>query len=105
LVIVIMVTALDQVAHGHNNHAITIGVWVTKRINTMEALLYWAAQLLGGIIAAYNLKSAIPDDNWRAVALGTPELARDFPVWAGMSLDAVGTLFFMLVFYVLAFDV
>ncbi len=92
-------------AHGlANNPAITIGIWVTKRINTIEALLYWAAQLLGGVVAAFILKALIPDDTWRAVALGTPELARDFPVWAGMSLEALTTFFLVLVVFATAID-
>ena len=55
LAIGIMVSALGHVSGGHYNPAITIGVWVTKRINTIEALLYWAAQLLGGVVAAFAL--------------------------------------------------
>ena len=74
------------------------------RINTIEALLYWAAQLLGGVVAAFVLKTVIPDDTWRAVHLGTPELARDFPVWAGMSLEAVTTFFLVLVVFATAVD-
>ena len=104
LAIGIMVSALGHVSGGHYNPAVTIGVWVTKRINTMEALLYWAAQLAGGIVAAFLLRAVIPDDTWRAVALGTPELARDFPVWAGMSLEAVATFFLVLVVFATAID-
>ena len=42
--------------------------------------------------------------SWRAVALGTPELARDFPVWAGMSLEALTTFFLVLVVFATAID-
>lgn len=104
LAIGIMVSALGHVSGGHYNPAITIGVWVTKRINTIDALLYWVAQLAGGVVAAFILKAVIPDDTWRAVALGTPELARDFPVWAGMSLEAVTTFFLVLVVFATAID-
>src|SRR5438445_6785917 len=93
LAIGIMASALGHVSCGHYNPAITTGIWVTKRINTIEALRSWAAQLLGGVVAAFILKALIPDDTWRAVALGTPELARDFPVWAGMSLEPQTTSF------------
>lgn len=104
LAIGIMVSALGHVSGGHYNPAITIGVWVTKRINTIEALLYWAAQLAGGVVAAFILRAVIPDDTWRAVALGTPELARDFPVWAGMSLEAITSFFLVLVVFATAID-
>ena len=104
LAIGIMVSALGHVSGGHFNPAVTIGIWVTKRINTIEALLYWAAQLVGGIVAAFALKALIPDDIWRAVALGTPELARDFPVGAGMGLEALATFFLVLVVFATAID-
>src|SRR5215467_10669490 len=66
LAIGIMVSALGHISGGHYNPAITIGIWVTKRINTVEALLYWVAQLLGGVVAAYILRATIPDDICRA---------------------------------------
>src|SRR2546430_1925018 len=52
LAIGIMVSAFGHISGGHFNPAVTIGIWVTKRINTIEALLYWVAQLFGGVIAA-----------------------------------------------------
>lgn len=104
LAIGIMVSALGHISGGHFNPAVTIGMWVTKRINTLDAVLYWIAQLAGAIAAAFLLKSVIPEDVWRAVALGTPELARDFPVWAAMTLEAVTTFFLVLMVFSTAVD-
>src|SRR5437660_10071012 len=81
LAIGIMVSAFGHISGGHFNPAVTIGIWVTKRINTIEALLYWVSQLFCGVIAAYVLKAVIPDDNCRACDLSTPDCARAFPVW------------------------
>ncbi len=104
LAIGIMVSAMGHISGGHFNPAVTIGIWVTKRLNTIEALLYWAAQLAGATVAAFLLKMVIPDDTWRAVALGTPELARDFPVGAAMTLEGVTTFFLVLVVFATAVD-
>ncbi len=104
LAIGIMVSAMGHISGGHFNPAVTIGIWVTKRLNTIEALLYWAAQLAGATVAAFLLKIVIPDDTWRAVALGTPELARDFPVGAAMTLEGVTTFFLVLVVFATAVD-
>src|SRR5882762_351696 len=82
-----------QSSGGHFNPAISIGFWVTKRIGTMEVFLYWAAQILGGIAAAFLLKTVIPEETWRAVALGTPELVRDFSRLSAMLLEAVASFF------------
>ena len=104
LAMAIMVSALGHISGGHFNPAISIGFWVTKRVNTVDTILYWAAQLAGATAAAFLLRAVIPEETWRAVALGTPELARDFPRWAGMALEAVTTFFLVLVVFATAVD-
>jgi MIP family channel proteins len=100
----IMISALGHISGGHFNPAVTIGYWVTKRTNTFDVILYWVAQLAGAIAAAFLLKAIIPDDTWRAVALGTPEFARDFPRWAGLAMEATGTFFIVLVMFATSVD-
>jgi MIP family channel proteins len=104
LSIAIMVSALGHVSGGHFNPAITIGFWVTKRVSTLDVVLYWIAQLAGAIAAAFLLKAVIPEDTWRAVALGTPELVRDFSRLSGMVLEAITTFFLVLVVFATAVD-
>jgi MIP family channel proteins len=104
LAMAIMVSALGHISGGHFNPAISIGFWVTKRIGTLDAFLYWAAQLLGGIAAAFLLKSVIPEETWRAVSLGTPALLRDFPALSAIVLEAVASFFLVLVFFATAVD-
>jgi MIP family channel proteins len=104
LAIAIMVSALGHISGGHFNPAVTIGFWVTKRINTLDVILYWAAQLAGAVAAAFLLKAIIPEDTWRAVALGTPDLARDFTRLSGMILEAVTTFFLVLTVFATAVD-
>src|SRR5258705_10759084 len=95
LAIAIMVSALGHISGGRFNPAVTVGIWVTKRIGTIEVFLYWLAQLAGATAAVFVLKSVILEEIWRAVALGTPELVCDFPVWAGMAFEGV-TIFFLM---------
>src|SRR5713101_9330818 len=104
LAIAIMVSALGHISGGHFNPAVSIGFWVTKRIGTMEVFLYWAAQILGGMAAAFVLKAFIPEETWRAVALGTPELVRDFSRLSAMILEAVATFFLVFVVFATAVD-
>ncbi len=104
LAIGILVSALGHISGGHFNPAVSIGFWVTKRVTTVDTILYWAAQLAGATVAAFLLKAVIPEETWRAVSLGTPTLARDFPVWAGMLLEAVTTFFLVLVVFSTAVD-
>jgi MIP family channel proteins len=104
LAMAIMVSAFGHISGGHFNPAISIGFWVTKRIGTTEAFLYWAAQILGGIAAAFLLKAVIPEETWRAVALGTPELVRDFSRLSAMVLEAAASFFLVLVFFATSVD-
>jgi MIP family channel proteins len=100
----IMVTAVGHISGGHLNPAVTVGFWVTKRLGTMESLLYWVAQLLGGIAAAYLLVAIVPESVWRPAALGTPDLAADFTRMHGMLLEAVMTFLLVFVFFATAVD-
>ncbi len=104
LAIGIMVTAVGHISGGHLNPAVTIGFWVTRKLSTIDSVLYWIAQLAGAAAAAYLLRAVVPDDTWRAVALGTPDLARDFTRTAGMILEGVMTFFLVFVVFATAAD-
>jgi aquaporin Z len=47
-----MAYAIGPVSGCHINPAVTLGLLVSRRINSQEAVRYWAAQVLGAIIAA-----------------------------------------------------
>jgi MIP family channel proteins len=100
LAIAIMVSAVGHISGGHLNPAVTIGFWVTRRISTFQALAYWISQLLGATAAAFLLTAVVPEAAWRAVSLGTPDLATDYTRFQGMLMEAALT--FLLVFVVFA---
>jgi MIP family channel proteins len=104
LAMAIMVSALGHISGGHFNPAITIGLWVTKKLSTPETLAYWVAQLVGAIAAAFLLRAVIPSETWMNTLLGAPDLARDFPSWAGLALEATATFFLVLVVFATAVD-
>src|SRR3954454_817781 len=47
-----MAYAVGPVSGCHINPAVTLGLLVSRRIGTQEAVRYWAAQVVGGIVAA-----------------------------------------------------
>lgn len=104
IAIAVMFCAFHHISGAHFNPAVTIGFWVTKRVNTLDVTLYWAAQLAGATAAAFLLKAIIPEDTWRAVALGTPEMVRDLPRLAAMILEAIATFFLVLVLFATSVD-
>jgi len=98
--IAIFSTALARVSGAQFNPAITIGLWITKRVNTMEAFGYGIAQVLGGILAAFLLKWMLPrDEAWQPVLGGTPDLARDFTRLPAIGLEALITFFLVFVYF------
>jgi MIP family channel proteins len=104
LAMAVMVCAFGHISGGHFNPAITVGFWVTKRLNTIDTVAYWAAQLAGAIAAAFLLKSLVPDDTWRAVALGTPMFTHDFTRLSGMVLEGVTTFFLVVTVFATTAD-
>ena len=104
LAVAILYTALAHISGGHFNPAVTIGFWVTRRLNTLEVVGYWVAQLLGAIAAAYLLRWIVPDDTWRTTLGGTPQLVADFTRLPAMAVEAIVTFFLVLVFFAGAAD-
>ena len=104
LAVAIAVSAIGHISGGHINPAVTIGFWVTRRMGTVETLLYWLAQLAGALAAAYLLKGILPADVWGPVNLGTPGLAADFTRAQGMLLEGVMTFFLVFVVFATAAD-
>lgn len=102
----IMIVALGHISGGHFNPAITIAFWVTRRVGTIRALLYWAAQFLGAIAAAYAIKSLLPDSAWAGRALGaiTPDLGADLTRMQGIEWEALITFFLVFVFFAAMVD-
>jgi aquaporin TIP len=99
LAILVMMAALGHVSRVHFNPAITIGLWVTRRIESPAAAAYVIAQLIGAIIAALALVLLLPESLRTPVSLGTPGLGAQIDFIQGVALEAIITFFLMLVFF------
>lgn len=95
----IMVSAVSHISGGHLNPAVTAGYWVTRRLGTLQALLYWIAQLLGAMAATYLLFAIVPDVIWTSAGRGVTLLAPDFTRLHAMVLEGVMTFFLVLVVF------
>jgi MIP family channel proteins len=94
-----MVAALGHISGGHFNPSVTIGLWVTRRLGSINTILYCAAQLLGATAGAYVVKAIVSDSVWEQVALGTPALAPDFTRTHAMALEGVIAFLWVFVFF------
>jgi MIP family channel proteins len=96
LAILIMVAALGHFSGGHFNPAITLGLYLGKKVDGVTAWVYVGAQLLGGMLAALLL---VMVDGAAIVANGTPTLAPGVGTAEGITLEAVATFFLVFVVY------
>jgi aquaporin TIP len=104
LAIAIMVSAFGHISGGHFNPAITLGFLVTRRIEALLAVVYWAAQFAGATLAALLVKVLLPRAATDAVHLGVPALGGGVSAGAGFVLEAIFTLFLVLVVFATAVD-
>jgi MIP family channel proteins len=105
IAVAVMMVALAPVSGGHFNPAITAGFWVTKRVGTLQALLYCVAQLVGAVVAGYILVALLPEATWRPVSLGATDLATDFTRMNGMLIECLATFLVTFVFFACTTDV
>lgn len=64
VVVATITLTLGAISGAHANPLVTIGLWSVRRITTAKAVVYVAAQLLGGI-AAYYLFSYLIGQTWQ----------------------------------------
>lgn len=81
LIVVLMTFALAGASQAHFNPAVTLAAWTARRIETITAILYIIAQLLGAL-GAYYLYTYFVNNK-------LPDVGGDF-TWKIMVAEAVG---------------
>jgi MIP family channel proteins len=104
LTIAVMVSAMGYISGGHFNPAVTFGAWVGGKIGTKSAAMYAVSQLAGGVCGAVAAKAILPASSVELAKLGTPLLAPDIGVGAGIFMEMILTFFLVLVVYGTAID-
>ena len=104
LAIALMVSALGHVSGGLFNPALTIGLWATRRIATVSAVLYIIAQLVGAVVAALALMVLFPEVMREAQSLGTPAVSPGIDFVQAVGIEAILTFFLMTAVFGTALD-
>lgn len=100
----VMVSAFAHISGGQLNPAVTIALWVTRRSGTLRSLFYCLAQLLGALLAAYLLLAIVPEQVWRPIGMGTPDLGTDFTRLHAMLLEGVLAFLVVLAYFATVLD-
>jgi MIP family channel proteins len=101
IAIFVFVSAFAHISGGAFNPAVTIALWATKRMKSLDALAYIVTQLLGGLLAAFVLKFAYGSF---AQNVGVPTLAQPINPLNGLLIEAVATFLLMMVIMGVAID-
>lgn len=110
VVLAVMVSVLGHISGAHFNPAVTLGVWVVRKITTQRALLYMATQLAAGIVAAFALKWVLPEPLWNpagaAESLGntTVNLSIGMTETRAFFVEAILTFFLVIAVFGTAVD-
>jgi aquaporin Z len=107
LVLLVLAYALGSISGCHINPAVTMGFLASRRIGLTEAIRYWIAQIVGGIVGAALLRgmfAAADGYSTSKVGLGTDGYDSKSMIGlnAGGAFLAEAVLTFLFVFVVLA---
>ena len=105
LAIMTGVYAYGHISGAHFNPAVTASMWVTRKIDSMKAIGYWVAQLLGASAAGFLLAQLHRELIGVAPYLGTPDINPAVITVAGaIVVEAVLTFFLVSVIWGMAVD-
>src|SRR5690349_15930459 len=104
LALAIMISGLGAISGGHFNPAVTFGLFVGRQVDLRTLVVYWAAQLIGGILAALAIVAVFPKSAWNPSHVGLPVLSAGTSVGTGIALEAILTFFLVLAVFGTAVD-
>ena len=93
MVLAVMVTALMRISGAHFNPAVTLGVWLTNKIEAKDAGLYVVTQLIAAVVAALLIKALLPAVAGEIAGYGTPRIAGDVDFMKAIVIEAILTFF------------
>lgn len=98
--LMMLVASLGSVSGGHFNPAVTVTMWVIRKIPSKDAAVYLVLQCLGAIAGAFITKAALDKVGGEAhFGAGAVSDILSGGTFAGFAMEAIGT--FTLVFAIM----
>ncbi len=104
LSLALAVSATMGVSGGHLNPAVTIGLFVARKIKGKEAILYIIAQVIGATIGAALLFVLFPTSVGNAAYWGTTTLGSGVTIMQGIAVEIILTFLLLLAVFGTAVD-
>ncbi|OEG16525.1 aquaporin [Enterococcus quebecensis] len=96
LTIIAAAYSIGTVSGAHLNPAVSLGMWVNKRISTMELIYYIVGQIVGGLIASFALLSILNASGKETINLGQNAFG-DLSAVGALTVEIILTFIFVLV--------
>jgi len=100
LIIATMIYAFGHISGAHFNPAVTLAFVLTRHFPIRRLLFYWAAQLVGAILAALCLRLLLGD----VASLGATLPTGSGGAWQSFGMETLLTFFLMIVIMAMATD-
>jgi glycerol uptake facilitator-like aquaporin len=96
-----MVSATMMISGGALNPAVTLGLLVARRLTLMEAIVYWIAEIIGGILGGFFAIWSLQGIPLSTTAATVPAMAAGVstPLQTGVLVEAVLTFFLVFVVF------
>ena len=104
LAIALLIMAAGHISGGLYNPALTVGLWVGRKMTADKMAAYIVVQLIGAVLAALALKAVFPSELTDAVDLGVPAVGVDFNAGRAFVAEIIATFFLMFAVYGNAVD-
>ena len=95
LTIVAAAYSIGTISGAHLNPAVSIGMWLNKRMTTMELIYYVVGQIVGGLIASFALLSILKGAGKSIENLGQNGVGVKFA--GALTVEIILTFIFVLV--------
>ncbi|KAK7114312.1 aquaporin-4-like [Littorina saxatilis] len=97
LTIATMIWSIGNVSGGHINPAVSVAMFVTRKISLTRCVAYIIVQCLGGIVGGYFLFGVTPSH--RRGTLGASLVAEEVTVWQGLLVETIATFVLVLAIF------
>jgi len=98
--IMVMVYSVGEVSGGHINPAVTWAALITGKVSVLRAVIYWVAQIIGGIVGAAFLLSVHPPE--LIFGLGCHSVNPALTASQGFFIEIILTFIFIFVVFATA---
>jgi aquaporin Z len=99
-----MVTAVGHVSGGHFNPAVTIGAWITQKIQSSHAIAYIVTQIAAASAGALLLRASLPKQIVDQTKYGAPLIPDGISNGQAVLIEFMLTFFLVWVIFATAID-